>query len=60
MVLGVVVAGFFVSPSENSALFLPSAQGLHQGFWLAVFLSVPAAIAASLCWLCSRSLHRMS
>jgi len=60
MVLSVVVAGFFISPSENSALFLPSAQGLRQGFWLAVFLSVPAAIAASLCWLCSRPLHRMS
>jgi len=60
MVLGVVILGFFVPPSEDSALLLPSVQGLRQGFWLALFLSVPAAIAASLCWLCSRPLHRMS
>lgn len=60
MVLGVVVLGFFTSPSENSALFVPSVQGLRQGFWLALFLSIPAAIAASLCWLFSRPLHRMS
>jgi hypothetical protein len=60
MVIGVVGLSFFVSPSENSPLILPSLQGARQGFWLALFLSVPAAIAASLCWLCSRPLHRMS
>ncbi len=58
MVVGVVTLSFFVSPSENSPLLLPSLQGLRQGAWLALFLSVPAAIAASLCWLCSRPLHR--
>jgi hypothetical protein len=60
MIIGVVTLSFFVSPSENSPLLLPSVQGLRQGAWLALFLSVPAAIAASLCWLCSRPLHRMS
>ena len=59
MVTGVVVLGFFFSPSENSALFLPSLQGVRQGFWLALFLFVPAAIAASFCWMFSRPLHRM-
>ena len=51
MVLGVVILGSFASPSENSPLLLPSVQGLRQGAWLALFLVVPAAIAASLCWL---------
>jgi len=60
MVAGVVTLGFFVSPSENSPLFVPSVQGLRQGFWLALFLFVPAAIAASFCWLFSRPLHRVS
>jgi hypothetical protein len=60
MVAGTVILGFFFSPSENSAFFVPSLQGLRQGFWLALFLFVPAAIAASLCWLFSRPLHRMS
>jgi len=60
MVVGVVTLGFFVSPSENSPLFVPSVQGLRQGFWLALFLFVPAAIAASFCWLFSRPLHRVS
>ena len=59
MVLGVVIVGFFASPSEDSALLVPSVQGLRQGFWLALFLSIPAAIAASLCWLFSRPLHRL-
>jgi len=59
MTAGVVILGFFVSPSENSALFLPSLQGMRQGFWLALFLFVPAAIAASVCWMFSRPLHRL-
>jgi len=60
IVLGVVVAGFFLSPSESSPLLLPSVQGLRQGFWLALFLMVPAALAASICWIFTRPLHRMS
>ena len=60
MVAGVVILGFFVSPSENSAVFLPSLQGMRQGFWLALCLFIPAAMAASLCWLFSRPLHRIS
>jgi hypothetical protein len=60
MVVGVVILGFFVSPSENSPLIVPSVQGLRQGFWLSLFLFVPAAIAASFCWLFSRPLHRVS
>ena len=56
---GVVILGFFVSPSDDSALFLPSLQGVRQGFWLVLFLFIPAAIAASLCWLFSRPLHRL-
>jgi hypothetical protein len=60
MVAGIVILGFFFSPSESSAFFLPSLQGMRQGFWLALFLFVPAAIAASLCWIFSRPLHRMS
>jgi hypothetical protein len=60
MVTGVVILGSFTTTSENSPLFLPSVQGLRQGFWLALFLFVPAAIAASLCWLFTRPLHRMS
>jgi hypothetical protein len=60
MVIGVVALGFFVSPSESSPLLLPSVKGLRQGAFLALFLSIPAAIAASLCWLFSRPLHRLS
>lgn len=60
LVLGVVALGFFVSPSESSPLLLPSVKGLRQGAFLALFLSIPAAIAASLCWLFSRPLHRPS
>ncbi len=60
MVIGVVALGFFVSPSESSPLLLPSVKGLRQGAFLALFLSIPAAIAACLCWLFSRPLHRLS
>ena len=60
MAAGVVLLGFFVSPSENSPVFLPSVEGLRQGASLALFLFIPGAIAASLCWLISRPLHRMS
>jgi hypothetical protein len=60
MVLFVVGLGLFVSPTESSPLLLPNAQGLRQGAVLAPFLPVPAAIAASLCWLFSRPLHRVS
>lgn len=60
MVLGVVALGFFVSPSESSPLLLPSVKGLRQAVFLALFLSIPAAIAACLCWLFSRPLHRLS
>ena len=60
IVLGVVALGFFMSPSESSPLLLPSVKGLRRGAVLALFLSVPAAIAAYLCWLFSRLLHRLS
>ena len=60
LVLGVVALGFFVSPSESSPLLLPSVRGLRQVAFLALFLSIPAAIAVSLCWLFSRPLHRLS
>jgi hypothetical protein len=60
MVIGVVALSLFVSPSESSPLVLPSVDGLRQGAFLALFLSIPAAIAASLCWLLSRPLHRLS
>jgi hypothetical protein len=60
LVLGVVALGFFVSPTESSPLLLPSVKGLRQGAFLALFLSIPAAIAASLCWLFSRPLYRLS
>jgi hypothetical protein len=60
MVLFVVALGFFVSPSESSPMLLPSVKGLRQGAALALFLSIPGAIAASLCWLFSRPLHRLS
>jgi hypothetical protein len=56
--IGIVVMGFFVSPSESSALLVPSVQGARQAFALALFLTVPAAAAASLCWLATRTLHR--
>lgn len=59
MAAGVVLLGFFVSPSENSPVFLPSVEGARQGAALALFLFIPGAIAASLCWLVSRPLHRM-
>jgi hypothetical protein len=60
VVFGVVTLGFFMSPSETSPLLLPSAKGLRQGAFLALFLSIPAAIAVTLCWLFSRPLHRLS
>ena len=60
LMIGVVAFGFFVSPSESSPLLLPSVKGLRQGAFLALFLSIPAAIAVSLCWLFSRPLHRLS
>jgi hypothetical protein len=60
MVLGVVALGFIISPSESSPLLLPSVKGLRQGAFLALFLAIPAAIAACLCWLFSRPLHRQS
>jgi hypothetical protein len=56
--IGMVAVGFFVSPPESSALLVPSVQGLRQGLALSVFLVVPAALAASLCWLATRKLHR--
>jgi hypothetical protein len=59
MVLGVVALGLFVLPSESSPLLLPNVEGVRQGAFLALFLSVPAASAASLCWLFSRPLHRL-
>ncbi len=60
MVLGVVALGFFLSPSESSPLLLPGVAGLRQGAFLALFLSIPAAVAATLCWLFSRPLHRLT
>jgi hypothetical protein len=61
LVIGVVVLGFFGAPSDEAGpLLLPSVQGVRQAAWLALFLMVPSAIAASVCWLVSRPLHRMS
>ena len=60
IVIGVVAAGFFLSAPESSPLLLPSVRGLRQGAWLALFLMVPATLAASFCWLFTRPLHRMS
>jgi hypothetical protein len=56
--IGIVVMGFFVSPSDSSALMVPSPQGLRQAVVLSLVLTFPAAAAASLCWLASRALHR--
>jgi hypothetical protein len=58
LVLGIIVLGFFVSPSESSPLLLPGVKGVQQGAFLALFLSIPAAIAAYLSWFFSRPLHR--
>ncbi len=58
LVVGVVVLGFFMSPSESSPLLLPGVKGMQQGVFLALFLSIPAAIAAYLGWFFSRPLHR--
>jgi hypothetical protein len=58
LVLGIVGLGFFVSPSESSPLLLPGVKGAQQGAFLALFLSIPAAIAAYLSWFFSRPLHR--
>ena len=56
--LGIVVMGFFVSSSDSSTLLVPSVQGARQALALSVFLAVPAVVAASLCWLATRRLHR--
>ena len=58
VVIGVVALGFFVSAPEAGPLLLPGVKGLRQAAFLAMFLSVPAAAAASLSWLFSRPLHR--
>jgi hypothetical protein len=60
VVIGLIALGFVVSPEESSPLLLPSVKGLRQGAFLALFLSIPAAIATTLCWLCSRPLCRPS
>jgi hypothetical protein len=60
VVIGVVALGFIVSPAESSPMLLPSVKGLRQGAFLALVLTVPAAIAMSLCWLFSRPLWRLS
>ena len=58
LVVGVVVLGFFMAPSESSPLLLPSVKGVQQGAFLTLFLFIPAAIAAYLSWFFSRPLHR--
>jgi hypothetical protein len=58
LVLGVVIIGFIAASSESSPLLLPTVQGLRQGATLALFLAIPGALAASICWLASRPLHR--
>jgi hypothetical protein len=61
LVIGVVILGFFGAPSDQAGpLLLPSVQGVRQAAWLALFMIVPSAIAAAVCWLVSRPLHRMS
>jgi hypothetical protein len=44
--------GFFMMLADSSAL-----QGLRQIVSFSALLSVPAAIAATICWLATRSLH---
>jgi hypothetical protein len=58
LVLGVVVFGFFSAASESSPLLLPTVQGLRQASTLALLLAIPGTLAASVCWLVSRPLHR--
>jgi hypothetical protein len=60
VVIAVVALGFFVTPSQSTPLFLPEVKGVRQGAFLALFLSIPAAMAATLSWLISRPLHRSS
>ena len=59
LVIFIVALSFFVSPSESSPMLLPSVKGLRQAGYLSLFLSIPAAAAATLCWLFSRPLHRL-
>jgi hypothetical protein len=56
--IGIVVMGFLVSVSEAAPVLLPNVQGVVQACALAVFLTIPALTAASLCWFVSRPLHR--
>jgi hypothetical protein len=57
---GLVALGSFMPPSESSPLILPGVRDLSQGAALWLFLTVPGAIAAAICWLMSRPLHRPS
>ena len=58
--LGIVVMGFFVPSADSTTLLVPSVRGAGQALALSVFLAVPAIVAASLCWLVTRRLHRAS
>jgi len=59
VVLVFALAGMVVTPSEQSPLMLFPVGSLLQSLYLAAFLFVPAALAASLAWLLSRPLHRV-
>lgn len=58
-VIGFVVFGMFIRPSESSALILPSVQSISQALSLSAMLGVLAFLAASLCWWLARPLHRV-
>ncbi|MES2750909.1 MAG: hypothetical protein V4661_06015 [Pseudomonadota bacterium] len=58
-VIGFVIFGMFIRPTESSALILPSVQSWSQALSLSVMLGVLAFLAASFCWWLARPLHRV-
>lgn len=59
-VVGFVVFGTFVVPSESSALILPDVRSVQQALKLSAVLAVLTIIPASLCWWLAKPLHRGS
>lgn len=59
-VVGFVVFGMFVVPSESSAVVLPDVRSGQQALKLSAILAVLAVIPASLCWWLTKPLHRGS
>lgn len=57
-VVGFVVFGTFVVPSESSALILPDVRSAQQALKLSAVLAVLAVIPSSLCWWIAKPLHR--